>query len=420
MGAKQSSGNLGSKLREIDRWASTAIRGLNPNDETKLNSTEHCNKLIQLTAKVIENSFKEIPIEFLKLRTKSGLDKVTPESIEKIMNFKEKKQACIESAKFYIQIAHVYAAIRKTLNPEYRYRDENGKLQTVSLHNKKNIPKKILDKITNKMVPTIVRPVEGPNLCKRRVDALTAKHIGGPRYTIGICDINKPRMPPGQLGPLPKNKTLGAEIGIMGGLDELYKDNFNPTTGKYDGMTPASAQQYKKDVQLFYKSFTGNNTVPSTITSFDDIPLIDFQNNPACRRPNGYLTKTFTADMSNNIWTNYAKHIATMMQSAKKNRAQLIGILNRLFSKEVETFKDQNGKPQKRVRYVINPELTDEKLQRVIYDTRNIIIKLYTQCEKDFREGIKLFEAIMEKKEFERSINRDKSLKDSINNLVSS
>ena len=45
------------------------------------------------------------------------------------MNFKEKKQACIESAKFYIQIAHVYAAIRKTLNPEYRYRDENGKLQ---------------------------------------------------------------------------------------------------------------------------------------------------------------------------------------------------------------------------------------------------------------------------------------------------
>ena len=124
--------------------------------------------------------------------------------------------------------------------------------------------------------------------------------------------------------------------------------------------------------------------------------------------------------MNNNIWTNYAKHIATMMQSAKKNRAQLIGILNRLFSKEVETFKDQNGKPQKRVRYVINPELTDEKLQRVIYDTRNIIIKLYTQCEKDFREGIKLFEAIMEKKEFERSINRDKSLKDSINNLVSS
>ena len=62
MGAKQSSGNLGSKLREIDRWASTAIRGLNPIDETKLNSTEHCNKLIQLTAKVIENSFKEITI----------------------------------------------------------------------------------------------------------------------------------------------------------------------------------------------------------------------------------------------------------------------------------------------------------------------------------------------------------------------
>ena len=86
----------------------------------------------------------------------------------------------------------------------------------------------------------------------------------------------------------------------------------------------------------------------------------------------------------------------------------------------METFKDPNGKPKKRVRYVINPELTDEKLQRVIYDTRNIIIKLYTQCEKDFREGIKLFEAIMEKKEFERSINRDKSLKDSINNLVSS
>ena len=46
--------------------------------------------------------------------------------------------------------------------------------------------------------------------------------------------------------------------------------------------------------------------------------------------------------------------------------------------------------------YSINHDLTYSILQKLIVKTRNIIIKLYVQCENDFIIGLQLLEAIIE------------------------
>ena len=43
-------------------------------------------------------------------------------------------------------------------------------------------------------------------------------------------------------------------------------------------MTDETKKVYLEDVYKFYKSFTGNDTVPQDIKSFSDIKLNDFHN----------------------------------------------------------------------------------------------------------------------------------------------
>jgi hypothetical protein len=99
------------------------------------------------------------------------------------------------------------------------------------------------------------------------------------------------------------------------------------------------------------------------------------------------------------------------MNNAINNQNKLIAILNKLFVKEV-------NRAAKREEYTINPSLTNKKLQNIVVETRKLIIDLYTQCEKDFRAGIKLFEAVIEKKEQVRNENRRKHLQEEFNQLL--
>ena len=46
----------------------------------------------------------------------------------------------------------------------------------------------------------------------------------------------------------------------------------------------------------------------------------------------------------------------------------------------------------------MNPRLTEELLQKNLQKTRKIIVELYVKCEEDFVNGVKLYEAIVEKK----------------------
>jgi hypothetical protein len=64
----------------------------------------------------------------------------------------------------------------------------------------------------------------------------------------------------------------------------------------------------------------------------------------------------------------------------------------------------------------INPNLTNEKLQKLIEKTRKIIIKLYITCERDFQTAVKLFEGIVLSRHDENVKIRSKIQKKNIGN----
>ena len=59
----------------------------------------------------------------------------------------KKKRVCIGIAKFYVKIAHVFAAIVMTINPVYTYKDATGQTVKTGLLEKDKIPKNVNRKL---------------------------------------------------------------------------------------------------------------------------------------------------------------------------------------------------------------------------------------------------------------------------------
>ena len=71
---------------------------------------------------------------------------------------------------------------------------------------------------------------------------------------------------------------------------------------------------------------------------------------------------------------------------------------------------------EKKVR--INPNLTEELLNKLTEQTRRLIIELYIKCEEDYVKGVKLFEAIVESKIMETTQKQLNSLEETMENLT--
>jgi hypothetical protein len=100
-----------------------------------------------------------------------------------------------------------------------------------------------------------------------------------------------------------------------------------------------------------------------------------------------------------------------MIRQTNSNQERLLKILNKIFA---YTNEPQTGKKMIR----INPLLTENGLQEVVVETREIVVKLYLTCESDFTNGIKLYEAIVEKMILETAQNQIKTLHKMSDNLV--
>jgi hypothetical protein len=125
----------------------------------KLSEKEFCDKLVVLTSDIIEKNFSELEVEYLAQRIKSGLevneltkDKILFLNKDVIDRFNisddtkrntKKKRICIGIAKFYVKIAHLFAAIMMTINPVYSYKDENGNIIKANLMERDKIPKNV-------------------------------------------------------------------------------------------------------------------------------------------------------------------------------------------------------------------------------------------------------------------------------------
>ena len=396
----------------IDFIATYYILTMNFKSLSNLSNKDYCNKMVILTADIIKNHFNEQQITYLAQRIKDGteVNELTSKNVTYVnkdtlegldaSNDKQKsitkKRMCIGIAKFYVKIAHVFAAIVMTINPVYTYKDADGNVVKTGLLNKDKIPK------------NVNRKLDKLNICDNRIKAL--------RNGLTIDEKSKeatlfPKICGMNLDKSGQSKTLIEEPGINELLTLYLDDEYDYSNGTFKGMSEKTKQIFKRDLQTFYTAFTGNMEMPNDIQKFGDIKLRDYNDKQTCL--NGILKTPNTISSSEELFVKYAENINNMINNASKNQQKLLAIINSLFS-----FTTNPYTKKKQVR--VNPKLTDQVLQENVEKTRKFIIDLYVKCELDYVNGIKIYEAIVEKKIIETTQNQIKSLKQRSQDIIKS
>ena len=361
---------------------------------------EYCDNLVILTSKIIQEKVHMKDITYMQQKLKAGvpIDKLANDKIayfekplEKydVKNTTNKRRMCIGIAKFYIQIANLFSAITMTLNPIFIYKDENGNEVEVPLSEKDKIPKGVDVKVINN------------NLCQKRIDILMNNNekYNDKNGTINLklddeyiinpnfCDMN--------LSSSGNVKNMRKMVGIPE-LRSLYNDVYDYDSGTFKNMSPQMEEEYNKDLITFYKAFTGESKFPvdpetqqSALKSFRDIQLRNYSLLSGCKNDN--YKQEFTGNLRNSLFIKYANNIKDMIQSTEANQNSLIEILDEVFSvtKNKETGDEI---------FTINPSLNQAKLDALVKDAKNKIMNLYINCEKQFSEGINIYEAIVKQK----------------------
>ena len=214
MGAGASKDSSNSKLAtRIDEIASNYIVNLTYNDMNKLSDMNHCNKISILTAKIIKNQLSPLEQEEMvkRINPPAAAPTAAAEKTKALAPTAEQAPAqvaaeqaqveqapaqvaaeqapaqveqaqvepaqvkpaavqtggtneledCDKIAKFYVKIAHLYAAIMKTVNPVIIAKDENNKNIKYDLSTKKNMP-------ANEEIAQI----QHNNFCTNRINTL--------------------------------------------------------------------------------------------------------------------------------------------------------------------------------------------------------------------------------------------------------
>lgn len=352
MGAEQSkNANSGKSLNEVvQQIAAEYITTPSFKDMQKLADPGYCNDLVLLTTSILDKHLTNKDVVYLsdQIKMKEGFLFAKKKDFNKIasdMDSKKKNEVCRGIAKFYIKIAHLFAAIKGTVN--------------------------------------------SGNLCDRRIDALKNNQDFNKNEIIvnpNFCNMNKNKSTkPGQvIGSI----TLDYEKGIPE-LEKIFYDVYNYDLGEFTSMSKKSNQEYKQNLKQFYQIFTGSSSMPSSIKKFSDIQLHDYHRSTGCNSNTGEYVKQYVGTKQQKLFKQYADHVNKMLTTTSINQNKLLSIVNLLFTHSVN--KNTGAK-----QITINPELNEEKLQVAVEASRKIIVGLYLRCEQDFVKGLKIFEAIVE------------------------
>jgi len=379
---------------------------------SKLSEKDYCDKLVVLTSDIIERYFNDVEITYLSQRIKNGVE-VNDLKKENVMFINKdklesldisndaqksikKKRVCIGIAKFYVKIAHIFAAIIMTINPVYTYKDNTGQIVKAGLLEKDKIPKNV-DRKLHKL-----------NICDNRIRSLKKNEFvdeatGDVSIQPKVCDINMNK--DGSV------KSLNDEPGIPELMQLYLDDNYDYSNGLFSTMSESTKTQFMKDLNLFYTAFTGNETMPPEITKFSDIKLRDYSKKENCQGLNPLFKNKYTLKKTDKLFVNYANNINQMIQNAADNQSKLLSVINDLFSYVIDPY---SGKRVIRV----NPKLNDDLLQKNIEKTRRLIVNLYIKCENDYVNGIKIYEAIVESKILETTQKQIEQLKSEANKII--
>jgi hypothetical protein len=396
----------------IDYIATYYILTMDFKSLSKLSEKAYCDKLVVLTSDIIERYFNDMEITYLAQRIKGGVE-VNDLSKEKVIFINKdnlegldisndaqksikKKRVCIGIAKFYVKVAHIFAAIIMTINPVYTYKDATGQTVKTGLLEKDKIPKNVNRKLYKL------------NICDNRIRALKKGEqlddvTGNVTLQPKVCDMN--------VNKNGLDKTVADEPGITELMRLYLDDNYDYSNGNFTGMSESTKSQFTNDLKLFYTAFTGNETMPPEISKFSDIKLRDYSKKPGCQGTTPVLKNNYTLNQKDKLFVDYAENTKKMIQTAADNQSKLLSVINELFTYVIDPY---SGKKVIR----INPKLNDELLQKAVEKTRRFIVDLYIKCETDYVTGVKLYEAIVESKILETTQKQIDNLKNEAKKII--
>lgn len=386
-------GNISSSVRNhnidnvnivnVDFIAAYYILSMNYKSLQEVNKKSYCNKLVKLISNIIDDEFNDIEVISLKKRIHEGAehsinhtnDNVTNDNVDlNILDITDidvfdieqqniKKLLCDEIATFYVKLAHIFGSIMLTINPVYSYQDKNGKQKKRPLSRKDKIPKHV------------ERNIHTLNICNKPTTTKGGNGLSDEFLKTNMCDVYDSSVEP-----------------TIQEIRNLYLDsNYDYETGQFLEMSPEMKKTYDNDLELFYITFSGNETKPNNINAFSDIPLSMYDKKV-------FLHKSILKNQySNNdgLFVDYANNIKQMIQKANMNQQKLLHIMDEMFSfRYVKNSEHDEHEKQFR----INPTLTTTKVREITEKTRKLIIDLYINCEMDYLNGAKIFEALVSSK----------------------
>ena len=168
-------------------------------------------------------------------------------------------------------------------------------------------------------------------------------------------------------------------------------------------MSDRTREVYNNDLLQFYAGFTGASEIPigsdgkPTIKRFKDIHISSWKDQPDCKEGGKYNDKYIISKTDDKyyLFKDYGKHIKDMIRRTNEKRDKLVEILSKLF---LTTTSDDSAKKKS---VVIQPNLNENALKMYIDETRVLIIELYIMCEKDFKKGVDLLNAIVDEKKLQ-------------------
>ena len=355
------------------------------------------------------------------------------------------KKMCTEIAKYYVKIAHLFAAIMTTLNPVFSWRssasssravlsphvpdeqkpgvqgiegmeDLSSTIEKTTLENKNYISQMAKDV-----------KIENLNFCNSRIaDLMDMDELGNLLQDESIINGQQPlseikiktklcssnlnnvsNIVGDSTGGIRKVKTV-YDLPGFAELSRLYNDKYNVSKGRFDKMSAKSREEKKRNIDLLYTLFTGNPNPPKVIRSFRDIPLHSFSDTADCSRPDSMLNKTYVGSTKDKLFVDYVEQVRKMIYDSNMIRNSLLEIIDSIF---ITNTSSESGDKMK---YIIDPNLTYEELNNLIDETRKIILKLYVNCEKNFIHTLKILQGIIEAQMFETGQRQIRELEKSI------
>jgi hypothetical protein len=450
-----------SKLNDI---ATNYILGQNFQDMIRLTNSKYCDDLVIITSKLLKKSYsnQEIHYAYQKIFDKGvGIGLGVGQDIKQdtmflnkrdavlggIMSAEQKKKMCIDIAKYYVKIAHLFAAIITTLNPVFSWRSSASSSRAllrphVTEEKRENAelghePEPGLESVKftatledkhyiSEMAQDI--KVENLNFCNSRISDLMdmeeitdlmdgkniipdgAEVVSTIKIKTNLCSTNLNNNNEGYL----RKKTV-YDLPGFAELSRLYYDRYNVSKGRFDRMSAESEEEKKRNVALLYTLFTGDKNPPKDIKSFKDIPLHSFSDDVECENMDSIFNKTYMGTTKDKLFVDYVDMVKKMIYDSNMIRNSLLEIIDKIFILNDGASGAQGGADEEtKEKYVIDHALTYEELDILIVEARKIILKLYISCERDFMSTLKIFQAIIETQILETNKRQIKELETGI------